>query len=128
MVKDQPRLVYFFDLDEEVNEPGLVFHHKDYVLHLVIPRRNWTGLAPHERVMLENIFVGDIESTRLSGLKNHFYTALPIVREDIMSALRRKGMYLLDPASANVYSFLALIVILGPLAAAQYFGVANFFN
>lgn len=113
---------------EEVNEPGLVFHHKDYVLHLVIPRGDWTSLAPHERVMLENIFVGETDSTRLSSLKNHFYTALPIVREDIMSALRRKGMYLLDPASANVYSFLAIIFILAPFAAAQFFGVADFFS
>jgi uncharacterized membrane protein YgcG len=113
---------------EEVNEPGLVFHHKDYVLHLVMPRRNWTGLAPHEQVMLENIFVGETDSTRLSSLKNHFYTALPIVREDIMSALRRKGMYLLDPESANVYSFMAIILIVAPFAAAQFFGAADFFS
>ncbi len=113
---------------EEVNEPGLLFHHKDYVLHLLIPRRDWTGLAPHERVMLENIFVGDVPSTRLSSLKNHFYTAIPVVREDIMSSLRRKGMYLLDPESANAYSFVAVIFILAPFALLQYFDVADFFN
>ncbi|HEX6503133.1 MAG TPA: DUF2207 domain-containing protein [Terriglobales bacterium] len=113
---------------EEVNEPGLLFHHKDYVLHLLIPRGNWTGLAPHEKVMLENIFVGDVDSTRLSSLKNHFYTALPVVREDIMSSLRRKGMYLLDPESANAYSVVAIIFILAPFALAQFFGAADVFN
>ena len=113
---------------EEVNEPGLLFHHKDYVLHLLIDRSKWTGLAPHERVMLENIFAGGGTETRLSTLKNHFYTALPLIRQDIMASLRQKGMYLLDPDSANVYSFVAIIFILGPFAAFQFFGVADFFN
>lgn len=113
---------------EEVNEPGLLFHHKDYVLHLLIDRSKWTGLAPHERVMLENIFAGGATETRLSTLKNHFYTALPLIRQDIMASLRQKGMYLLDPDSANVYSFVAIIFILGPFAAFQFFGVADFFN
>jgi uncharacterized membrane protein YgcG len=113
---------------EEVNEPGILFHHKDYVLHLLIDRSKWTGLAPHERVMLENIFVGDVPSTRLSSLKNHFYTALPAIRQDIMASLRRKGMYLLDPESANAYSFVAIIVIVGLFAALQFFGIADFFN
>ena len=61
------------------------------------------GLAPHERVMLENIFAGGSE-TRLSSLKNRFYTAIPVIRQDIMAALKKKGMYLLDPESANGYS------------------------
>lgn len=113
---------------EEVNEPGLLFHHKDYVLHLLIDRGKWAGLAPHERVMLENIFAGGGAETRLSTLKNHFYTALPIIRQDIMASLRQKGMYLLDPDSANAYSFVAIIVVLGPFAAFQFFGIADFFN
>ncbi len=113
---------------EEVNEPGLLFHHKDYIFHLLKPQSEWGTLAPHERVMLENIYVGGGTESRLSSLKNHFYTALPVVREDIMSALRRKGMYLLDPESANVYSFVAIVVVLAPFAIAQYLGWADFFN
>jgi hypothetical protein len=113
---------------EEVNEPGLLFHHKDYVLHLLIDRSQWTGLASHERVMLENIYAGGGTETRLSTLKNHFYTALPLIRQDIMASLRQKGMYLLDPDSANVYSFVAIVLILGPFAAFQFFGIADFFN
>ncbi len=113
---------------EEVDEPGLIFRHKDYLLHLLKPRDQWTSLAPHERVTLENIYAGGGTVTRLSSLKNHFYTAVPIIREDIMSALRQKGMYLLDPESANGYSLGAIILILAPFALAQFFGVANFFN
>ena len=44
---------------EETAEKVLLFTHKDYIFHLLKPREQWgTDLAPHERVMLENIFVG----------------------------------------------------------------------
>ena len=46
--------------------------------------------------MLENIFAGG-QQTRLSSLKNRFYTAIPMIKQDIKSALKNKGMYLLDP-------------------------------
>jgi len=113
---------------EEKDEKGLLFHHKDYVFHLLKPREQWKDLAPHEQVMLENIYAGGGTETRLSALKNHFYTALPIIRTDIMSSLRKKGMYLLDPESANGYSIVAAIVILIPFALAQFTGRANFFS
>jgi hypothetical protein len=113
---------------EEKDEKGLLFHHKDYLFHLLKPREQWKDLAPHEQVMLENIYAGGGTETRLSALKNHFYTALPIIRTDIMSSLRKKGMYLLDPESANGYSIVAAIVILIPFALAQFTGRANFFS
>ena len=65
--------------------------------------------------MLENVFSGGDE-TRLSSLKNRFYTAVPIIRQDIMAALKTKGIYLLDPESANGYSIGAAIAILVPFA------------
>jgi len=113
---------------EETAEKVVIFTHKDYVFHLLKPREQWEAdLAPHERVMLENIFAGGSD-TRLSSLKNRFYTAVPVIREDIMSALKKKGMYLLDPQSANGYSVGAAVAILAPLAILQYLGWANFFN
>jgi uncharacterized membrane protein len=113
---------------EETEEKILLFTHKDYVFHLLKPREQWAAdLAPHERVMLENVFAGGAEM-RLSSLKNRFYTALPIIRQDIMSALKGKGVYLLDPESANGYSVGAGIAILVPFAIFQYMGWANFFN
>jgi len=114
---------------EEVADKGLLFTHKDYVFHLLKPQAQWndSSLAPHERVMLENVFAGGSE-TRLSSLKNRFYTAVPVIRQDIMSALRNKGLYLLDPESANGYSIAAAIGILIPFAILQYLGWENFFS
>ncbi len=113
---------------EETQEKVMLFTHKDYIFHLLKPRDQWgPDLVPHERVMLENVFAtGD--DTRLSSLKNRFYTAVPVIRQDIMAALKTKGIYLLDPESANGYSIVAAIVILIPFAISQYMGWANFFN
>src|ERR1700723_3687550 len=113
---------------EETDESGLLFHHKDYIFHLLKKREDWQGLAPHERVMMENIFTDDVPDTRLSSLKNRFYTAVPAVRTDIMSALKQKGIYTLDPESANAYSFGAAFCIVIPFAIFQYFGWADFFS
>ena len=112
---------------EEVDDKGLVFHHKDYILHSLKPTSEWSDLAPHERVMLTNIFM-DGEVTPLSTLKNRFYTAIPAVRQDIMAALKNKGMYLLDPDTANGYSFVALLVIVAPFLASQFTGFKNVFS
>src|SRR5580658_9760464 len=105
---------------EETAEKILVFTHKDYVFHLLKPREQWgADLAPHERVMLENVFAGGTD-TRLSSLKNRFYTAVPVIRQDIMAALKNKGIYLLDPDSANGYSVVAAIAIVAPFGILQY--------
>ena len=113
---------------EETAEKVLLFTHKDYIFYLLKPREQWGAeLAPHERVMLENVFAGGAE-TRLSSLKNRFYSALPVIRQDIMSALKNKGIYLLDPDSANGYSVVTGIGILIPFAILQFVGWANFFS
>ncbi|MGA7895671.1 MAG: DUF2207 domain-containing protein [Candidatus Sulfotelmatobacter sp.] len=113
---------------EETDEKGLLFHSKDYIFHLLRKRPDWSGLAPHERVMMENIFAGDAPDTRLSSLKNRFYTAVPVVRTDIMSALKQKGIYTLDPESANGYSIGAACGILIPFAILQFLGWADFLS
>lgn len=125
---------------EETADKTLIFTHKDYIFHLVKPREQWdenrdenrdanpdAPLAPHERVMIENIFTAG-NDTRLSSLKNRFYTAVPVIQQDIMAALKRKGIYLLDPDSANGYSAGAAIAILVPFGILQLLGWANFFN
>ena len=115
---------------EETDDKGLLFHHKDYIFHLLKPMAQWTdkGVVPHERVMLANIFLNDVQDTRLSSLKNRFYTAVPLVRADIMSALKQKGIYALDPESANGYSAGAAVCILIPFAVLQFLGWVNFFS
>jgi len=77
--------------------------------------------------MLENIFAGG-QDTRLSSLKNRFYTAVPVIRQDIMAALKNKGIYLLDPESANGYSIVAAVAIIALFGLFQYLGWGNFFN
>ncbi len=104
---------------EEVDDKGLVFHHKDYVFHLLKPMAQWGDIAPHERVMLTNVF-GEADQTRLSSLKNRFYTAIPVIKQDVMAALKNKGMYLVDPDSANGYSFVAILFIVAPFLMLQF--------
>jgi uncharacterized membrane protein YgcG len=112
---------------EETDDKGLVFHHKDYIFHLLKPREQWSGLAPHENVMLENMFAGN-DIIRLSSLKNRFYTALPAIRTDIKSSLKSKGMYLLDPDSANAYSIGGAILSAAPFAIVQFTGYKDIFS
>jgi hypothetical protein len=104
----------------EKNERGLLFTHKDYVFQLLKPSDQWQGMVPHERVMMSNIFSGGEMETRLSSLKNRFYTAIPPITQDIKSALRQKGMYLLDPDSANGYSIVGAIVSIAPFLIMQF--------
>jgi uncharacterized membrane protein YgcG len=112
---------------EEKVDTFLVFHHKDYVFHNLKGDAGWgPELAPHERVMMENIFAGGGE-VRLSSLKNRFYTAIPAIRTDIMSALKNKGVYQLDPESANGYSIAAAIAIALVVVGVQVMGWANLF-
>ena len=84
-------------------------------------------LAYGLRHLLENVFAGGPE-TRLSSLKNRFYTAVPVIRQDIMSQLKNKGIYLLDPESANGYSIVAAIGIVAFFGVLQYLGWGNFLN
>jgi len=111
---------------EEKVDTFLLFHHKDYLFTLLKQRDQWTDLTPHERVMLDNIFLAGT-GTRLSDLKNRFYTVIPIVREDIMSSLKSKGIYTLDPESANGYSIVAGVAIAILVVAVQVLGWMNLF-
>ena len=116
----------YIKLEEKV-DTFLLFHHKDYLFHLLKPREQWgSDLTPHERVMLDNIFLSGT-GVRLSDLKNRFYTVIPIVREDIMSSLKSKGIYTLDPESANGYSIVAGVTIAILVVAVQVMGWTNLF-
>ena len=106
---------------EETAEKVLLFTHKDYVFHRVKPQTEWKDLAPHEFVMMEHIFGSGVDQMRLSSLKNRFYTAVPIIRQDIMAALKTKGIYTLDPESANGYSIGMVFVILIPFGLLPIF-------
>src|SRR5437762_375573 len=53
--------------------------------------------------MLKTIFVAADTTRRISDLKNNFYTAIPSIKAGILDGLKAKGMYRVDPNSANAY-------------------------
>ncbi len=112
---------------EETPGQGLIFKSKDYILHSLKPPEQWTKIAPHEQVMLNNIFSGGGTETRLSSLKNRFYTAVPKIRQDVMGSLKSKGMYLVDPNSAIGYGVVAALFIVAPFVIVQVLGWKDLF-
>jgi uncharacterized membrane protein len=111
----------------EVNHKALLFSHKDYELHLLKDPGEWGALADYDRTMLQQIFGGDTLVT-VSSLRNRFYTAIPTLKSQILSALKRKGMYSLDPESAAGLWVFGAILVAAPYGALQWLGAADFFN
>lgn len=112
---------------EETEERGFIFSKKDYIFHLLKPRQDWTDLASHERVTLEHMFQVGSEICRMSDLKNQFYTAIPVIKQDIIAQLKNKKMYTVDPNSAKGWVVAAAIVILLPFVLLQATGGVDFF-
>ncbi len=111
---------------EEKQEKVLFFKNTDYIFRLLKPRNEWKDLRAHEQAMLENMFSGN-DVIHLSDLKNRFYLALPGVKKNILRELKDKGMYSVDPDSANAYRFLAVLIIAVPFVLLQITGQAQFF-
>jgi len=111
----------------ETQHKGFLSSTKDYEFHLLKGPGEWKGLTDYERAMLQQVFAGG-EVTLLSNLRNHFYTALPMIKSGIMSALKSKGMYSVDPDSAKGYWGLGLLLVALPYAALQVFGIADFLS
>jgi uncharacterized membrane protein YgcG len=107
---------------EEVKEQHLLFSGRDYIFHLLKPRSEWKRLAAHEQVMLENLYAGGSECISLSTLKNHFYTAIPVIKEDLIYELKQKGMYAVDPESAHGYLIATVVGIVILLLLLNHFG------
>jgi uncharacterized membrane protein len=114
----------------EINHPGLFHNTKDYELHLLKDRSAWTDVTDYERDMLDRIFGGGGKGTvvLLSDLRNHFYTVLPMVKNEIIGSLKRKGMYTLDPESAMGYWVFGAILVIAPYVVAQWAGWADFLS
>ena len=109
----------------EVQHKGLLFTSNDYQLDLLKDRAAWTDASDYERAMLDKIFAGG-NVTLLSDLKNHFYTALPTIKGGVLSALKSKGMYSVDPDSAAGLWVIGAILIVAPFAFVQWMGYADF--
>jgi uncharacterized membrane protein len=111
----------------ETQHKGFLSTTKDYEFHLLKDSSQWNDLTDYERAMLQQVFAGG-KMTMLSNLRNRFYTALPMIKSEIMGALKTKGMYTLDPDSAVGYWGLGLLLVALPYAALQVLGVADFLN
>ena len=111
----------------ETQHKGFLSTTKDYEFHLLKDRSQWNELTDYERAMLDQVFAGG-EMTLLSSLRNHFYTALPMIKSEIMAALKRRGMYTVDPDSAMGYWGLGLVFIAVPYLLGQWLGIADFLN
>jgi uncharacterized membrane protein len=112
---------------EETDQKILVFHHRDYLFHLLKPKAEWGELAPYEYEILENMFGPGSQMISLSSLKNHFYVALPTVREEIMGALKAKQMYRVDPDTGRGYMVVGALIVIIPFLLLQLSGKMNFF-
>jgi uncharacterized membrane protein YgcG len=110
----------------EAPHKGLLFTSKDYEFQMVKDRNSWAELNDYERAMLSKIYEGGGTMTRLSELRNHFYSVLPIMKSEIITALKTKGMYTTDPDSAHQYAVLGALAIAVPYIAAQVLHMADF--
>ena len=75
---------------------------EDYVVRLLKPREQWAGLAPHEVTMLFHTFYGG-QWTQLSSLRLRFPDIVPSMRVSIVTSLKQKGMYRVDPDAAPIW-------------------------
>lgn len=111
----------------ETQHKGFLSTTKDYEFHLLKNRDEWGDLTDYERAMLGQVFGGG-QTTLLSDLRNHFYTALPMIKTEIMGALKSKGMYTVDPESAMGYWGLGLLLVILPFAVLQVTDSADFLS
>ena len=110
---------------EEVESKVLLFSHRDYTFHSLKPPSEWASLEAHERLMLNRMFADGRPDIRLSELRNHFYTAIPTMKEDILAQLRGKGMYSVDPDSAHAYVLAGVLFTALPFVIVQLLGWAS---
>jgi uncharacterized membrane protein len=106
----------------------LVFKKKDYIFVQLKGPEQWGDLTTFEQEFLQNLFAGGATETHLADLRNRFYVAIPAIKSEVMSALKEKGMYTLDPESAHSYWILGAVIIAIPFVLADYFLDINFFD
>src|SRR5438270_1107997 len=115
----------YIKIREEVTQV-LVFKKKDYIFVKLKGPEQWNDLAPFERTMMENLFPGGITETHIADLRNRFYVAIGPIKSYVMSSLKDKGMYTLDPESAHGYWILGAVITAIPFVLAGYFGHIDF--
>jgi len=115
---------------EETDSKVLLFTHRDYTFHSLKDPGSWNSgdLEAHERVMLNHLFAGGATEIRMSELRNHFYVAIPTMKEDVLAELRGKGMYSVDPNSAHMYVVQGVVFTAAPFVILQWLHLADIFG
>ena len=113
---------------EETESKVLLFSHRDYTFHSLKPEGSWSSLEAHERAVLKNMFAGGVTEIRLSDLRNQFYVAIPTIKDNILSELKGKGMYSVDPESAHAYVLAGVLFTAAPFILLQVFGTTSLFE
>lgn len=111
----------YIKIREEEIAQMIVFHKKDYIFTQLKGPEQWNDLAPFERVMMENLFPAGQTETHIADLHNRFYVAIQPIKTDVMSSLKEKGMYTLDPESAHAYWILGAVITAAPFVLTGYF-------
>ena len=115
---------------EETRNDVLIFHSTDYNLRLLKGLNEQRDLSRHEMTMMNRIFpggnVGQVVS--ISSLRNNFYTAIPLIKEDILTQLKAKDVYRVDPAQANSWRLFGIAIIAGAVILVQWSGMADLFT
>jgi len=83
--------------EEETRLLGLLSA-TEYRFHLVKPEVEWGDLLPHERALLDGLFLGGRRKTvEVSELERRFYRLLPGIRDRIFARLLERGYYRARP-------------------------------
>jgi hypothetical protein len=117
----------FVRLEETASTPGVASDSPDYIVKLLKPREEWSGLAPHEYTMLFHTFYGG-QWTKLSSLRLRFPDIVPYMQVDILRELKRKGMYRVDPEAAQGWRVVGLLAVAGLFGFAQLLGIVRLAN
>jgi hypothetical protein len=81
---------------EEKEKSGMMglLHNKEYVFHLKKAAKEWSGLKPHELVLLAGIFSNGLRpDVELSSLQNEFYKNIPSIKGSIFDQLMERGYF-----------------------------------
>ena len=112
-------------IEQGMPDEGSAFAGQDFILRLLRPMPEWTGLAPHEQTILFNTFFGG-QWTKLSSLTLRFYAVVPGLRTQIGACLRAKGFYWIDPQKAPWLRLFNMLVLFAILYVVQLAGVFSF--
>jgi hypothetical protein len=117
----------YIRIEEGGKEHGLINDRQDFILRLRKPLEEWGELALHERTVLFHTFYGG-QWTKLSSLRLRFHEVVPIVRQEVLRALRNKGMYRVDPSSVQVYRQAGWAAVAVALIIGQLWGVFSIWD